>query len=185
MKNRAITLIVGIVLTAGGYIINNYTGNDIVLDNGETIETKELSSHLYNKYRDREVDTVTVYLHHTVTDNDATIEKINQIHVNKGWEKLSYHIVNRHDGEINIINDFTKYTYHTKGKNKKGIAIALIGNYELEKPSDKIIESTRFIIDIICNLPNLYVESIKGHKDVKATLCPGKYAYEEFQDLFF
>ena len=58
-------------------------------------------------------------------------------------------------------------------------------DYQEEKPSKDMIEATRFVIETICALPNIYVESIKGHRDVKATLCPGQYAYKEFSDIFY
>lgn len=185
MKKNFIRIFTTLLILSGGAVIHNYTGEDIVLEDGTKIESQDLSKHLTNKYRDREIDTVTIYLHHTVTSKKASIESINKIHINNGWEKLSYHIVIRHNGEINIINDFTKYTYHTKGKNKKGIAIALIGNYEIEEPSEKMIEATRNTIDVLCNMSNLHVIGIKGHRDVKATLCPGEYAYNEFKDIYF
>lgn len=184
MKKNLIRIFATLALTAGVTFVN-YTGDDIVLEDGTTIVTENLEQHLTHRYKDRYIDTVTIYLHHTVTRKKATIEEINKIHLRNGWEKLSYHVVINYKGEVNLVNDFNTYSYHTKGKNKKGIAIALVGNYELEEPSKEMIKSTRNIIDIICKLPNLHVEAIKGHKDVKATLCPGKYAYKEFKNIFY
>ena len=186
MKNNIIRGFATLLLGAISYFaVENYTGEDLILEDGTVLETEQLSHHVSSKYKDREIDTVTVYLHHTVTSKNASVESINQIHINNGWERLSYHVLIRDNGTIQLINPFSKYTYHTKGKNQKGIAIALVGNYEEEKPSKEMIEATRYVIETLCNTPNLYVESIKGHKDVKATLCPGKYAYSEFKDLFY
>ena len=106
MKKGFIKIFATLLLAAGGgYIVNNYTDNDIILENGDIIENKELKHHLTNKYRDRDIDTVTLYLHHTVTRKDATIEQINKIHLNNGWEKVSYHVAVRDNGEINILNN--------------------------------------------------------------------------------
>ena len=185
-KSRFVTYLARVLIASGLVgMVYNYTGDDIVLLDGSEIKTENLKEHLTSKYIDREVDTVTIYLHHTVTSREASIESINKIHTDRGWQKVSYHIATNYEGKLFFLNPLTKYTYHTKGKNKKGISIVLIGNYEEYYPSKEMITMTRFIIEQLCNTPNLYIEGIKGHKDVKATLCPGKYAYTEFKDLFY
>lgn len=183
-KIRVVAII--ITLIGGGAVVHNYTGIDIILPNGETIKTRSLDEHLTKEYKDRSLDVpMEIYLHHTVTKTDASIESINQIHLNNNWPRLSYHIAIDEDGDIYFINDLDKHTYHTGGKNTRGISIVLIGNFEKHKPSEDMIDSTREIIDILCNKSFLNIVGIKGHKDVKATLCPGKYAYDEFKDVMF
>ena len=184
-KFRALALIITLI-GAGGVGVYNYTGNDVTLSNGDVIKSHSLENHLYKTYKDRDLDQpLTIFLHHTATSKTASIETINRIHLENDWARVSYHFAIEDDGDILLLNDLTKLTWHTKGNNTKGISIVLIGNYENYKPSEAMSESTRGLIDVLCNELDLNIVSIKGHRDVRATLCPGKYAYEEFKDIMF
>lgn len=180
------TLLLG---TASYFAITNYTGQDITLEDGTVIESVDLKTHVSKVYKDKpSIDTLYVFLHHTVTNRDATIEDINRIHLQNGWAKLSYNFLVWHNSDIAYVNSIEKLTWHTKGSNTKGIAIALVGNYEEYYPTKEMEDAVRWLInDVICKVPNLYIKAIVAHKDAGGTptLCPGKYAYYTFEDLFY
>lgn len=181
--------IIGLIISlmgGGGVLVHNYTGTDVILENGEVIATKGLEEHLTKTYKDRDLDQpLTIFLHHTATSKDASIDVINDIHLDNDWPRISYHMAVDDDGDIYFLNDINKLTWHTKGNNSKGISIVMIGNYENYAPSEDMEESVRLLVDLLCDVEVLNIVSIKGHRDVKATLCPGAHAYEAFSDLYY
>lgn len=187
MKKRGAFALIITLIAGVGINISNFTGTDYKLLDGTEIPTEKLDEHLSKKYRTRSIENVplTLYLHHTATSKKASIEAINNIHLNNDWPRVSYHFAVDDDGDIYYLNDLDKLTWHTKGKNTKGISVVLIGNFETDDVSKSMEKSTRELVNIICEKLDLNIVAIKGHRDVRATLCPGEDAMETFNDLFF
>jgi hypothetical protein len=84
-----------------------------------------------------------------------------------------------------LLNEIDKLSYHAKGNNTNSIGIVLIGNYEVNEPSEKMLVSFENLINAHCE--NLDIVSIVGHKDAKfaRTLCPGKNAHKKLAHLFY
>lgn len=186
MKKRFYALII-LAVSGIGRTVYNYTGTDITLDSGEVIKTHDLKKKFGSMWGERPLEDaeITLFLHHTVTSKNATTEDINNIHLGNGWVGASYHVSVEDDGDVNLINLFNKLTWHTKGNNTKGLSLVLVGNYETELVSEDMEKSTRAVVDVLCNQSGLNIVSIKPHKQVRATLCPGKNAVSTFEDLFF
>lgn len=187
MKNRAITLVIGIVMTAGG-IVFNLTGDDVTLANGDTIKSEKLEHHLTRNYKLREVKNVPleIRVHHTAGSKYQSFQSIAKYHVEqRGYPEIAYHVAVNYKGEIFFLNDIEEITYHTKGNNAKGIGIVLVGNYETEEPTKEMIESVKLVSNALCDVLN--ITTISGHKDAKGakTLCPGKNAYNELKVIFY
>ena len=73
---------------------------------------------------------------------------------------------------------------HTGGHNSTSISICFIGNYEHQAPS-KAAQDTA--VDMIRFLKAIGVvtrdASIRGHRDVKSTACPGRHLYAIVPDI--
>lgn len=185
MKNRIYIVIAGILATAGITIFNN-TGTDIILKTGEVIETHNLPKSLTKIYRERNIeDSLTIVIHHTAAPKTQSLENIAKFHVEKkGWPAIAYHIAINDDGDIHFLNDIERKTYHNSVDNTNTIGIVAIGNYENYEPSDDLIDSIRAVTEALCL--SLKIKSIKGHRDYKATDCPGEYLQRELkQEIYF
>ena len=138
-----------------------------------------------------------IIIHHTAFPSIKeykgfkTIKKIQKEHIEKGFSDIGYHFLISPEGKIIIGRNIYFEGAHTKSKNKKSIGIALIGNFEEEKPTKKEINSLKKLINVLKRF--FKIEEIKMHKDYnKDTLCPGKYLekilisnFRIFSSIFF
>ena len=110
-------------------------------------------------------------IHHT-SDNGKTPERMNEVHIQKGWAGIGYHFYIRSDGTIYRGRPEVAVGAHAKKNNNDSIGIALEGNFEETSPTEAQMESlVKLSVDMIIkyNLTN-----IVGHRDVYDTLCPGE-----------
>jgi sugar phosphate isomerase/epimerase len=120
-----------------------------------------------------------IIIHHTAFPSIKeyrgfeTIRKIQAEHIKRGFSDIGYHFLIEPEGKIIVGRNIYFEGAHTKSKNKKSVGIALIGNFEEEKPTKKQINSLKKLIFILKRFFN--IKKIKMHKDYnKDTLCPGK-----------
>ena len=190
MKKNFIRLFATLLL-GGSVAVYNYTGADIILEDGTTIKTKDLPTHLIKEYDKRplnDTDSLTIYIHHTAVTSKATVESIANYHVrHNGWAGIGYHSAIKPNGDILLLNSLHTISYHTRGQNTKGISIVLWGNYNKDKVSDKMLESVKLITESLCNI--LPIKAIKAHRDAPnaSTSCCGDNAYKTLkeQNIFF
>ena len=181
MKNRAVALIITLIMGVSGKVIYNYTGRDIIMPDGTTIVSHDLTESTTKFYKNRSIaDSLTIYIHHTAGSKSQSLESIAKYHVEKrGWPAIAYHVAINDDGDIFFLNDIEEKTFHNSKDNLKGIAVVGVGNYENYEPSEKMVESIEIVTDAMCQ--GLKIKAIKGHKDSKATACPGKYLYNRLK----
>ena len=184
MRKRVLFSVAGL-LAAVGVGIFNYTGNDITLEEGEKIETRYLQKHLTKHYRERSIeDSLYITVHHTAGSKFQSLESIAKYHVERrGWPEIAYHIAINYKGEVMFLNDIEERTYHAGGFNTTRIGVVLIGNYETDYPTEEMEKSLLAVTDALCL--TLKIKGIEGHRDTKATLCPGTNAYNKFHYIFF
>ena len=186
MKNRAITVLLGFIISAG-VTIYNYTGEDVIMPDGTEFSTRDLPEHLSKEYKNRSLeDSLYIFIHHTASPSSAKIENIARWHVNhNGWPRIAYHSGIKANGDILILNDLETLSYHTKGSNTKGISIVLLGNYNEEEITDDQLESLKILTDGLCK--TLKIKGIMGHRDAPGahTSCPGDNAYNELETTLF
>lgn len=107
----------------------------------------------------------------------------------KPWRDIGYHFVicngKTHgnysagaDGEVQKGRPVEEAGAHARNHNADSIGICLIGNFEETKPTRKQL---RALVDLLAELCAEYelhpFDAIKGHRDVCATECPGKFFY--------
>ena len=124
-----------------------------------------------------------IVAHHSATPygNATSYDKVDRRH---GMENgLAYHFVigsgrDSGDGEIEIGSRWTKQLHggHVSkwSYNNHGIGICLVGNFEKTKPTGRQIASFTELVDYLGNglLGGNYKFMV--HKEVNATLCPGR-----------
>jgi N-acetyl-anhydromuramyl-L-alanine amidase AmpD len=84
------------------------------------------------------------------------------------------------DGEIQQTFRWREQIHgaHAKSPNNEyneyGIGICLVGNFEESDPSDAQLASIKRLVSVLKHEYQLTDSQVIGHRDVKATACPGK-----------
>lgn len=128
-----------------------------------------------------------IVLHHTATEQDG-VESIHEEHLKRkdrdgqSWMGIGYHFVigNGHgmgDGEVEAT-----FRWHeqlpgahagNEDYNHHGIGVVLVGNFENAPPSVAQLESVKKLVGFLKRKHGISSDRIVGHRDVKATACPG------------
>lgn len=125
-----------------------------------------------------------ITIHHTASTNDNSIRDIYDIQSNKFIKiGVCYTFVIRKNGDIIKCHKYDELVSHAPNANNSDISICLDGNFELENPTDRQIESLKYLINYIKQTFNIH--QIRGHQDVKgnATACPGRTLEKIIREL--
>lgn len=136
-----------------------------------------------------------IVVHHTgetkVTNGRPSDEMMRAIYyyhtVVKGWGDIGYHYVIGRDGEIyeGKSGGDKVVGAHVYCNNIGTMGVSVMGNFELEEPSTKQINSLKAILSKLTQNHNLQANvnsnfhgkslpNVIGHRDLAATACPGK-----------
>ena len=114
--------------------------------------------------------TSEIILHHAEASH-ASVEDINQWHLERGWAGIGYNYYVRKDGTIWRGRPEWAVGAHAKGHNDKSIGICCEGAYMTETmPAAQLAALNDLIRDIMSRWGKL---KLLRHKDVNETDCPG------------
>jgi peptidoglycan hydrolase-like amidase len=155
--------------------------------NGSTL----LWPHTYSK----EIDLIVV--HHTAVavagDKRSGVERVRAIYSyhaqSRGWGDVGYNYLIDEEGQIYEGKAGGKYVVagHAYCHNVNTIGVALLGNFEVEKPSQDQMKALQWLIDDLADEYDVdlddnatyhgetYSSPILGHGDLLSTSCPGFY----------
>jgi len=148
------------------------------------------------------------FVHHTVNANDYTAAEVPGIlrsiyayHVkSRGWRDIGYNFLIDKFGRIWEGRyggvDRPVVGAHTENYNDYGFGVSAIGNFEIAKPTDALIQAEGALFAWKLSLhgvsaaatnvkigAKVFASSIMGHRDTKSTACPGKYLYARIPDI--
>lgn len=137
----------------------------------------------------RALPTTEWWLHHTVTnapnllppysDDDAAIRLLERIGEQRFGGGISYTCLVTPVGRAYVGHSFWRRGAHTQGHNTIGAGIALVGNYETHRPTTVQLDA---VAQLMCVAHRAGLSTghrlSGGHRDLKATTCPGRYAYD-------
>lgn len=148
------------------------------------------------------------FVHHTVNANDYTkaevpgiIRSIYAYHVeSRGWRDIGYNFLIDKFGRIWEGRaggvDRPVVGAHTENYNNYGFGASAIGNYDIAQPSSAMIQAYGALFAWKLSLhgvaanatnvrigPKVFPHAIEGHRDTKATACPGKYLYAKIPEI--
>jgi N-acetyl-anhydromuramyl-L-alanine amidase AmpD len=142
---------------------------------------------LGNKWAKRNTDDINkIIIHQSLSDgkiesiNAYSISKQNHIAPGKGCPHIPYHIAIDKKGKIILCNNFDNYLWHTKGQNRIGLSVCVLGNFigtgwnKGHDPSKKQIESLEELIKQLLKGLKLGNNSLYGHYHFGKPACPGK-----------
>ncbi len=155
--------------------------------NGSTLRW----AHTYSK----KIDLFVV--HHTAVavggDARSGVERVRAIYQyhaqNRGWGDVGYHYLIDEDGQIYEGKSGGDYVVagHAYCHNVNTIGIALLGNFEVEKPSQDQMKALQWLLDDLADTYDVdlgdnadyhgvpYSSPVVGHGDLLSTSCPGFY----------
>lgn len=121
-----------------------------------------------------------IIFHHTVEEN-KTPQQIHELHINRGWAGIGYHFYIRKDGKVYRGRPENAIGAHAGAYNNIALGIALEGNFMIEKPTKKQINSlillSRYLVQ------KYAIRDLLRHKDVMNTECPGvNFPFEEIKN---
>lgn len=123
------------------------------------------------------IDEIIIHHSGTVT---GSAESFARYHVlEKGMIAIGYHMV-KDDAGIHMTLPLEEQGAHCRGHNKTTVGITCVGNWDIQRPSNKVYYDyicMVLIIDMILSEELGYkVEVPVGyHKDYRPTSCPGQY----------
>jgi len=148
------------------------------------------------------------FVHHTVNANDYTaaevpgiIRSIYAYHVqSRGWRDIGYNFLIDKFGRIWEGRyggvDRPVVGAHTENYNDYGFGVSAIGNFETAQPTSALLQAEGALFAWKLSLhgvsaaatnvaigPRVFASSIMGHRDTKATACPGKYLYAKIPTI--
>lgn len=121
-----------------------------------------------------------IVIHHSLTKDSETVSwgAIRRYHMETlGWSDIGYHAgveLVRNDYEVLMGRMWDEAGAHTRGQNHDSLGICFIGNYDLEKPPEKMLVEGGKLIALWMKLFDILLEEIYTHHhfaDYKT--CPG------------
>lgn len=166
-----------------------------------TLRRTETEDDYGRKYRwsrqySRSVELIAV--HHTAVKVDGDkrsgaerVRALYQYHAqNRGWGDLGYHYLIDEDGQIYEGKSGGKYVVagHAYCNNIGTVGVALLGNFEEEKPTQEQLQALQWLIVQLADEYDIDLDRtvtfhgkrqhpVVGHRDLLSTECPGFYVY--------
>ncbi|KAK6166251.1 hypothetical protein SNE40_022996 [Patella caerulea] len=141
------------------------------------------------KHADKPMPAVPqyVYVHHSASPpctNTAACARLVRIAQDyymdgHGWSDLGYTFMIGEDGNVYEGHGWGRIGAHTLHHNTDGLGFCVIGDFTSRVPNAAAINALKQLID--CGVKNGKIRSdyiIKGHRDVRATACPGTTFYQ-------
>jgi len=143
-------------------------------------------------------------VHHTALavggDERSPVERVRalyQYHAqNRGWGDIGYHFLIDEEGQIYEGRAGGDYVIggHVYCGNVGTIGIALLGNFEIEKPSQVQMQSLQWLLDTLAKqydidparsvtYHGMKFNPIVGHRELVSTDCPGYYVFETLNQV--
>jgi len=137
----------------------------------------ELPRHAERVYSRRAslADIRQIVIHHVGVDAVVPPENTAAYHVRKGWAGIGYHFYIRTDGTAYQTQALETVSYHCGGAcNTHSVGICLEGSFmEGRVPTDAQLAATRAVVAWLLEYLDLPASAVKGHREVRATSCPG------------
>ena len=123
-----------------------------------------------------------IILHHSLTKDSKTVSwvAIKKYHTEYlSWDDIGYHYgieLTHSFYRVYEGRDYRKQGAHVYGHNKDSLGVCVVGNFDLEKPSQFVWDFTLNLIRKLMFMHDIEKKDIYGHRDFSSRkTCPGKY----------
>lgn len=160
----------------------NFSGPTAIKERDLDIQEANLA---FGPLATREVTDLIVIHHVGMGAAAESAAEIHRFHLRNGWSGIGYHYVVHQDGTIERGRPRDTVGAHTYGFNQSSIGIVLDGNFEEIVPTDVQLDRAARLIAALSHIYQLSPDnrSVRGHRDLNATLCPGKNLYCELSQV--
>jgi hypothetical protein len=118
-----------------------------------------------------------VIIHHSASETMDVWEIAHDHVVNNGWAGIGYHIVIDKEGKIYWCHDLNVQAAHCKYQNDHTVGVCFLGNLNEKWPTEAQLMSGR---QVLTQMP--FPFTVKGHRDYRATDCPG-HTFDEWRPI--
>jgi hypothetical protein len=126
-----------------------------------------------------------IVIHHSAT-GAGSVAAFDRMHKQKGWDECGYHFVigngtESRDGQVEVGPRWPKQKWGAHAKtadnrfNDYGIGVCLVGNFDVSRPTARQHQELARLVAHLMKTYNIPPERVIGHRDAKATECPGRY----------
>ncbi len=120
------------------------------------------------------------------TDRASIAEALNAIlrtHCDQRYGDIGYHLIVDYAGRIWEGRSLLYEGAHVSGANTGNIGIMLIGNFEMQKASVAQLAAMEQTVALLRRRFGIPATRVFGHRDLGATVCPGRNLYGYVRDL--
>ncbi len=104
----------------------------------------------------------------------SRIEQIRRGHRRNGWADIGYHYIVDPQGRVWEGRPIALQGAHVKIANPRNMGILVLGNFEVERPTEQATSAVeRFIVEQM-RLHRVPASQIYTHRELAATACPGR-----------
>jgi peptidoglycan hydrolase-like amidase len=167
-------------------------------------ETTDSSGRIYRWPLQYSKSVELLAVHHTAVKGDGDtrsgaerVRALYEYHANnRGWGDVGYHYLIDEDGQIYEGKAGGKYVVagHAYCNNIGTVGVALLGNFEVEEPSQEQLKALQWLLKDLTDTYNIdpskniqfhgkTMPPIVGHRDLLSTDCPGFYAYGTLNEI--
>ncbi|MCA9075136.1 MAG: N-acetylmuramoyl-L-alanine amidase [Planctomycetaceae bacterium] len=144
-------------------------------------------------------DWQSIVIHHTATES-GSVESIHRVHQQRTdaagnpWRGIGYHFVigNGQGMEDGAVEPTFRWRGQLEGAhagvsryNEQGVGVCLVGDFDQHPPTKAQLASLKLLIAWLTQEYGISFSQVKGHGQLKATACPGKFfPMEEVTDHY-
>lgn len=126
-------------------------------------------------------------LHHSVSqltsDPLADMRAIERIGIER-FGRFSYSFAYHRPSRALLVGAGDTIGAHTAGRNSRSLGLVLIGNFDITPLDDTAVADLGAALRWLVHTGRLRPDfTLKGHRDWKATACPGRHAYARLGDI--
>lgn len=128
-----------------------------------------------------------VFIHHTAMNEcfsqdecASEMRTIQNFHMDtRGWDDIGYNFLIGEDGQAYEGRAWDRIGAHTYGWNDVAVAFSIMGDYSHKLPNEEALDAVQAMIECGIQLGKITPDyKMYGHRDVRATECPGDTLYE-------
>lgn len=140
--------------------------------------------------KDMRLPVHQVFIHHAAGPSPITpaaevqlLRQYDAQHRAKGWDGIGYSFIVGPSGRV-YEGRGQKVGSHTEGHNSVGFGICFLGNFEQAVPTAAAMMAAADLMSHLVSVRALLHDFIlRGHRDTKATACPGAALYRDLPKL--
>ena len=102
------------------------------------------------------------------------IERVRRAHLDRGWGDIGYHYIIDRGGRIWEARSVVYQGAHVKDHNEHNIGVMVLGNFDLQQPSDAQLTTLQTLIKALREKYSVPITKLHTHQELMPTACPGK-----------